>query len=291
MKDQAPPRIEVLHSEMAEVVASDARFEAIATGLRFTEGPVWLPRREILVFSDIPANRLYRWTSAEGLAVFREPSQNANGNTLDLEGRLVTCEHGSRLVTRGEPDGRVTILAGRHQGGRLNSPNDIVFKRDGTAWFTDPPYGLGDRAKEQPGNYVFRLDPGAVEPVPVVTDFLMPNGLCFSPDERLLYIADSSHERHHVRRFRVKAGNQLEDDGVFATIVPHVPDGMRVDAQGRLFCTAGDGVQVFRPDGTLVGKFLTPQTAANCCFGEREGRTLFITATSSVWRVELKRGT
>ena len=180
------------------------------------------------------------------------------------------------------------MLAERYGGRLLNSPNDAVVKSDGTIWFTDPPYGIEDHQKEQAGNYVFRLDPGAAEPVPVCTDFLMPNGLCFGPGESLLYVADSSGERHHIRRFRVTSANELEDDGVFTVIEPHVPDGIRADAQGRLYSTAGDGVQVFRPDGKLIGKFLTPEVAANCCFGGPDGRSLFITATSSVWMVGLK---
>jgi len=164
----------------------------------------------------------------------------------------------------------------------------VVVKRDGTIWFTDPPYGIKLEEREQDGHYVFRLDPGAAEPVIVADDFLMPNGLNFSPDEEFLYIDDSSGERDNIRRFRVTAANMLEDDGVFTVIEPHGPDGMRVDAQGRIFSTAGDGVQVFRADGTMIGKFLTPETAANCCFGGAEEPALFITARTSVWRVPLR---
>jgi gluconolactonase len=285
---RSTPRIEILDPEMKTIVDPAAPFTAVASGLKFTEGPAWLPRTREWVFSDIPGDTIYAWSRVGGLRVFRTPSHRANGNTTDREGRLITCEHGARRVTRTEPDGSVTVLAAHHAGRRLNSPNDAVVKSDGTLWFTDPPYGIKPDEKEQPGNHVYRLDPGAAEPVAVATDFLMPNGLCFSPDESRLYVADSSSERHHVRRLRVTRSNALEDDGVFAAVAPHVPDGIRMDAAGRLYSTAGDGVQAFRPDGTLIGKFLTPQVAANCCLGGPAGNELLITATTSVWLVALR---
>jgi gluconolactonase len=280
--------IKIIDPEMESIVAPDAAFEQIAAGMQFTEGPVWMPRERKLVYSDIPADRMYQWSPEDGLSIFREPSHHANGNILDNEGRLITCEHGSRRVTRTEPDGSVVVLAERYAGRRLNSPNDVVVKRDGTIWFTDPPYGIKPEEREQDGHYVFRLDPGATEPVIVADDFIMPNGLNFSPDEAFLYIDDSSRKRGNIRRFRVTEQNALEDDGVFTVIDPHGPDGMRVDSAGRIFSTAGDGVQVFRADGTMIGKFLTPETAANCCFGGAEEPALFITARTSVWRVPLR---
>jgi len=288
MNQTIPPSIVILDPEMESIVDPNAEFEQIASGMRFTEGPVWLPDRQVFVYSDIPASKMYCWTRPGGLGVFREPSNKANGNTLDNQGRQLTCEEETRRLTRTEPDGTITVLADRYQGRKLNSTNDVVVKRDNTIWFTDPTYGLRGRPSEQPGNYVYRLDPGASEPVPVATDFAEPNGLCFSPDEQFLYIADSHVGRHLIRRFRVTKSNGLEDDGLFAVITPHIPDGMRIDSKGRIFTTAGDGVQVFRPDGTMVGKFLTPQVAANCCFGGADGKSLFITASSSVWRVALQ---
>jgi len=283
----AKPVVEVCDPGMLDVIDPHAQVQPVATNLKFTEGPVWLPGAQTLLFSDIPANTIYQWTPAAGLSVFRSPSHNANGNILDREGRLITCEHGARRVTRTETNGTVTVLTAAYRGRAFNSPNDAVVKRDGTIWFTDPPYGLGTRDKEQDGNYVFRLDPGAAEPVIVARDFVMPNGLCFSPDESMLYIADSGAPRH-IRRFRVTATNTLKDDGVFAAITPGAPDGIRVDARGRLFSTAGDGVHVFSPSGTLLGKIHTYESAANCCFGGPDGATLFITARTSVWRITLK---
>jgi len=219
--------------------------------------------------------------------VFRKPSRNANGNTTDLEGRLLTCEHGSRTLTRTEPDGTVTTLAATYGGKRLNSPNDVVVKRDGTIWFTDPPYGIRPEQSEQPANYVFRLDPGAREPVPVAGDFSRPNGLCFSPDEKLLYIADSDPKIHHVRVFHVESDNTLRGGEVFVVLGAGVPDGMRMDTEDRLYCTSSEGVHVFSPEARLLGKIVTPQTAANCTFGGADNRTFFITASTQVWRVRL----
>jgi len=219
--------------------------------------------------------------------VWRKPSHHANGNTVDLEGRLVTCEHGSRRVTRTERDGSVTVLAATHGGKRLNSPNDVVVKSDGSIWFTDPPYGIKPEEKEQAGNFVFRLDPGAEEPVVVADGFSMPNGLYFSPAEETLYVADSDQEVAHVRQFAVQKYGTLGPGDVLAKGTPGIPDGLRTDAEGRVFVSLGDGVQVFAPDGRLLGKIRTPETAANCAFGGEGKRTLFITAVSTVWAVEL----
>ncbi len=271
---------------MRDLLLPDSSVEQVAAGMRFTEGPVWVPAENCLLFSDMPANSIMRWAPGEGASTWREPSHNANGNTLDLQGRLLTCEHGSRRLTRTEPDGTITVLASTYAGKKLNSPNDVVVKSDGTIWFTDPPYGIQKEQVEQEHNYVFRLDPGATEPVPVASDFGMPNGLCFSPDEKVLYIADSS-DRHHVRRFTVNPDNTLSGGEVFAVIDQGVPDGMRCDEEGRLYSTAGDGVHVFAPSGELVGRILTPESAANCAFGGSGGDTLYITARTSLYSVRL----
>jgi len=284
------PRIETVDPAFDRVVAPDAEISCIAEGLEFTEGPQWMASEGegYLVFSDIPADTLYRWDEAGGLSVLRRPSYHANGNTVDTEGRLVTCEHGSRRVTRTEKDGTVTAMATTYGGKRLNSPNDVVVARDGAVWFTDPPYGIKESEREQPANHVFRLGPGAEEPVPVADDFARPNGLCFSPDESLLYIADSDHARTHVRQFRVREGKALAGGEVFATVDPPAPDGIRVDVDGRLYVTAGDGVQVFGTDGSLLGKVLLPERPTNCAFGGPGHTTLFITARPKVYAVVLK---
>jgi gluconolactonase len=281
------PDILILREDFRALLRPGAAVTCIATGFQFTEGPVWLADQGCLVFSDIPAGILYRWEPGVGHAVWRKPSHHANGNTTDLQGRLISCQHGTRTVTRTDRDGRVTTLARSFRGKPLNSPNDVVVKRDGTIWFTDPPYGIRPDQVEQAANRVYRLDPGAAEPVAVCEDFTRPNGLCFSPDERLLYVANSDGPFHHVRRFAVGPGNTLSGGEVFRVIDPGVPDGMRVDADGRLWSTAGDGVQVFAPDGAHIGTISTPQVAANCAFGGPGLRTLFITAVSSVWALEL----
>ncbi len=276
---------EIVEREFEEVVGAGSEPRKIADGFEFTEGPVWFEGG--LVFSDVPGDTIYRWTEGDGLSVWRRPSHQANGNTVDLEGRLVTCEHGSRRVTRTERDGSVTVLAATYRGKRLNSPNDVVVKSDGTIWFTDPPYGIDPEEREQPANFVFRLDPGAEEPVVVADDFSMPNGLCFSPDEETLYIADSDQEVAQVRQFAGQKYGTLGPGGTWVEVASGTPDGIRTDAAGRVYVSAGNGVQVFHPDGRLLGKIETPETAANCAFGGPGKRTLFITAVSSVWAVEL----
>jgi gluconolactonase len=288
-KEPAPgARIEILDPAMNALLAPGAAVRLLGDAFQFTEGPAWLPwEGGVLVFSDIPADTLYRWTETAGLAVFRKPSHNANGNTTDPEGRLVTCEHGSRTVTRTAPDGTVVTLASAYKGKKLNSPNDVVVRSDGTVWFTDPPYGIKPAEQEQPANYVFRLDPGAAEPVAVADDFIRPNGLCFSPDEKFLYVADS--DRSHIRRFRVTGPGApgLAEGEVFAKIQPTGPDGIRCDADGRLYVTAGDGVHILGPDARLLGKIRLPVQPANCTFGGPDRRTLFITARTHLYAVTL----
>ncbi|HUW10864.1 MAG TPA: SMP-30/gluconolactonase/LRE family protein [Anaerolineae bacterium] len=275
----------IIEKEFEDVVGAGSELRKIAEGFEFAEGPTWF--EEGLVFSDIPGDTIFRWTEGEGVSVWRKPSHHANGNTVDLEGRLITCEHGSRRVTRTERDGSVTVLAATYGGKRLNSPNDVVVRSDGTIWFTDPPYGIEAGEKEQPANFVFRLDPGAEEPVVVADDFSMPNGLCFSLNEKTLYVADSDVEVAHVRRFAVQKYGTLGPGGTWVEVALGIPDGLRRDAAGRVYVSAGNGVQVFAPDGRLLGKIRTPEMAANCAFGGAGGRTLFITAVSAVWAVEL----
>ncbi len=282
---------EVRSPEFRAILAPDSEVEKLAEGFEFTEGPCWVAAGGYLLFSDIPHSRIMRWSPTEGVSVWRDASNQTNGNTLDREGRLISCEHRGRRVTRTEKDGAITVLADRHAGGKLNSPNDVVVKSDGTIWFTDPPYGLTmwvdpPLQREQAKDYVFRLDPGAGGPTLVADDLDKPNGLCFSPDERRLYIADSS-ARRHIRVFEVGADNTLQGGQVFAAIDPGGPDGMRCDTQGRLYSTAGDGVHVFNPGGQLLGKIKCPLTPANCTFGGPGKRTLFLTARTALFAVRL----
>jgi len=274
--------------EFDKVVAPDAKLTKLAGDMKFTEGPVWLDQDGgFLVFSDIPANELKQWTTKGGLKTFRQPSQNANGNTLDRAGKLVTCEHSSRRVSLQEKDGTVRTLVDRFDGKKFNSPNDAVVKSDGTVWFTDPPYGLSKgETKEQDDNYVYRFDPKTKTIMLAAKEFDMPNGLCFAPDEKKLYVADSGKPRH-IRVFDVQPDGTLTGGAVFCQIDKGGPDGIRCDASGRIFSSAGDGIHVFSPDGKLIGRILVPESPANLCFGGADGQTLFITARTSLYSISL----
>lgn len=273
-------------AEFRRIVGPDAELRRVATGMKFTEGPVWWAARQMLVFSDIPANELKSWSAVDGLQTFRKPSFNANGNTVDLEGRLVTCEHSGRRVSRLEADGKFQTVVDRYHGKRFNSPNDVVVMSDGSLWFTDPDYGLAkDAPREIDGCHVYRFQPADGSVKLVAKDFDKPNGLCFSPDESRLYVADSGAPSH-IRVFKVGADGTLEDDGpVLCRIDVGVPDGIRCDTAGRIFSSAGDGVQIFNPAGALIGKILVPEAAANLCFGGEDGKTLFITARTSLYAI------
>ena len=277
-------------------VLGNAPLKKLAGGFDWVEGPVWFGDHECLLFSDIPNNRILRWSQALGITTFREPSSFSNGNTRDREGRLVTCEHGTRRVTRTEHDGAITVIADRYEGRRLNSPNDVVVASDGAIWFTDPHYGIGSdyegmRAEQELPCNVYRVDPlsGAVRAV--LTDFNCPNGLAFSPDERRLYVADTgrmfSDDPRHIRAFDVGTDWSLSGGDVFHVIAPGCADGMRVDAAGNLWSSAGDGVHCLAPDGRRLGRILVPETVSNICFGGRHGHRLFITATTSLYAVSL----
>lgn len=275
-------------AEFRKAVAPDAKLERLATGMQFTEGPVWVAASGgYLVFSDIPADELKKWTSQNGLTTFRKPSQNANGNTVDREGRLLTCEHSGRRVSRLEADGQLQMVVDRFDGKKLNSPNDVAVKSDGTIWFTDPDYGLGGKPHDYEGCFVFRFDPKAKALAVLATDFDKPNGICFSPDEKRLYVADSG-KPHHIRVFDVQVDGTVKGGAVFCQIDNGLPDGIRCDAAGRVWSSAGDGVHIFAPDGKLIGKILVPETPANLCFGGADGRTLFITARKSLYAISVQ---
>lgn len=280
-------------AEFARCIAPGAKVEKIADGFVFTEGPTWIKQGGYLVFSDIPQNEMKRWSAAEGVTVFRRPSQNTNGNTTDLAGRLLSCEHSGRRVAIQDASGKLTTLVDSCDGKKFNSPNDVVVKSDGTVWFTDPEYGLKTNpttkkkeGKEQAGNFVFRHDPKSGRTTAVIKDFVQPNGLAFSPDEKKLYVADSGEPRH-IRVFTVAADGSVAGGAVFCTIDKGGPDGIRVDVAGRVWSSTGDGVQIFGPDGRLIGRILLPESAANLCFGGDDGKTLFMTARKSLYAVKV----
>lgn len=290
-----PEHLKVIEPSFSNLVHPTAKLEQIATGFTWTEGPVWFGDHDCLLFSDIPSQRMMRWSESTGVSVFRQPSYFNNGNTRDKVGRLIGCRHGTRDVVRTEIDGSLTVLASTYEGKRLNSPNDVVVSSDGAIWFTDPTYGImssfeGYRAEpEQSARNVFRLDPATGDLRAVVSDFHQPNGLAFSLDERRLYIAESglSHDPDVppvIRQFDVD-GATLTDKGVFCSLDAGFPDGFRFDTSGNLWTSAGDGVHCFAPDGTLLGKILIPEQVSNLCFGGTHRQRLFITATTSVFSI------
>jgi gluconolactonase len=240
-----------------------------------------------LIFSDIPANILYAYAPGKGHRIWRRPSDHSNGNTVDRQGSLISCQHGTRTVTKTIADGSRVIIASHYQGKRLNSPNDVVVTRDGSIWFTDPPYGITEQDIEQSAHRVYRVPPTGGEPIAVYEEASRPNGLCFNLDESLLYLADSDSAYHHIRRFRVTDKKELVGGEIFCEIHPGVPDGIRCDEYGNLWATAGDGVHVFAPDGRLLGKIVLPQVASNCTFGGVDRQTLYITAIGALWSISL----
>lgn len=286
---------EVLDPRFSRFVMGNAPVKKLATGFDWAEGPVWFGDHGCLLFSDIPNDRILRWTP-DGISTFRAPANFTNGHTRDREGRLVSCEHGQRRVTRTEHDGRITVIADAHAGKRLNSPNDVVVARDGAIWFTDPHYGImtdyeGFKAPSEQPCHVYRVDPsGAIEAV--ITDMMCPNGLAFSPDETRLYVADTGRmftdDAQHIRVFDMVAGRPC-NGRVFHSVQPGCADGIRVDTDGNLWSSAGDGVHCLSPEGELLGKILVPEVVSNICFGGRAKHRLFITATTSLYAVTLNR--
>jgi gluconolactonase len=293
------PDVESLDKRFTYTVGN-AAIERIASGCRWCEGPVYFRDLRCLIWSDVANNRLMRWNEENGaVSVFREPSNYANGNTRDNEGRLITCEQDSRRLTRTEHDGRITVLTDRYQGKPLNSPNDVVVSTDGAIWFTDPGYGiLGNyessqqRPFELPTN-VYRLDPHTGAATVVADDFARPNGLAFSPDESRLYVIDSgSAGGGHMRVFDVDRG-RLRNSRIFAQFGPGITDGVRTDVGGNVWCSYGwgdareDGVRCLAPNGDLIGKIHLPETTANLTFGGPKKSRLFICASTSVYSLYL----
>lgn len=289
---------EIIDPSFRACLIGHARVERLWTGARWSEGPVWFAPGRFLVWSDIPNNRMLRFDETDGsVSVFRQPSNNSNGNTVDREGRLITCEHLTRRVTRTEHDGSVTVIADAFDGKRLNSPNDVVVKSDGSIWFTDPSYGIlmdyeGERADSEIGAcHVYRVDPSG-RIARVTDDYVKPNGLAFSPDETELFIADTgiTHDADgpkHIRRHSVQADGTLSGGEVFATCTVGLFDGFRFDRAGRIWSSASDGVHCIDPSGNLIGKILIPEPVANVCFGGPKLNRLFICGTTSLYAVYL----
>ena len=294
------PAVEVVDPRFSKYQILSAAVERLFTGARWAEGPVWIGDGGYLLFSDIPNNRILRWLEETGeVTVFRSPSNYSNGNCRDRQGRLLTCEHDTRRLTRTEYDGTVSVLMDGFQGKKLNAPNDVVVHSDGGIWFSDPGYGImsnyeGHKAAfELPAN-VYRLDPKTRVATVVVGDMVKPNGLCFSPDEKLLYIVDTGIPKHPgdpipIRVYDVVDGVRLANGRMFVNMSPGFSDGIRCDVDGNVWSAAGwggdgfNGVHIFAPDGTLIGKIHLPETCANLCFGGAKRDRLFMTASQSLY--------
>ena len=294
------PAVEVLDPRFASYRLGNAAIERLYTGARWLEGPVWFGDSRSLVFSDIPNNRMLRYCEITNeVTSFRTPSNNSNGNTRDRQGRLVTCEHLTRRVTRTEHDGSITVLIDQFEGKPLNAPNDVVVHSDGAVWFTDPGYGIlmnyeGQRAEAELPTRVYRLDTATGAATVVADDLVKPNGLCFSPDESRMYVSDSaiSHDPNapgHVRVFDVVDGRKLLGGRVFADMSPGFADGMRTDRDGNLWSSRGwagagtDGVHCLTPDGDLIGRIILPEPCSNLCFGGVRKNRLFMTSSQSLY--------
>jgi gluconolactonase len=294
------PAVEIVDPSFAKYKVGNAAVERLYTGARWAEGPVWFGDGRYLLFSDIPNNRMLRWLEDTGeVSVFRSPSNYSNGNYRDREGRLLTCEHDSRRLTRTEHDGTITVLMDHFQGKQLNAPNDLAVHSDGAIWFTDPGYGImsnyeGHKASFELSANVYRLDPKTREATVVASDMDKPNGICFSPDERKLYIVDTGEPKHPgdphpIRVYDVEDGVRLKRGRMFANMSPGSSDGIRCDVDGNVWSAAGwagegfNGVHVFSPDGKLIGRIHIPETCANLCFGGAKKNRLFMAASQSLY--------
>jgi gluconolactonase len=285
--------VEIRDPKFKSVVGESVEFERLANGFLFTEGPLWHPKEKFLLFSDMPGDHMRKWTKG-GVSTFRKPCAQSNGLTWDREGRVIVCEHATSRLTRLENDGRVTVLASHHDGKELNSPNDVVVKSDGGIYFTDPTYGRMEyygnpRPTQLAFRGVYRVEPEVKKLTLLADDFGQPNGLCFSLDEKRLFVNDT--ERRHIRVFDVKSDGTLAGGSIWAETTGEgkgAPDGMKIDTQGNIYCCGPGGVHVFGPDAACLGVIQTPEVAANFCFGDDDFRGLYVTASNSLYRLRVK---
>jgi gluconolactonase len=293
------PELVIDDPRLLDLLDPEARVERLGGDAIWSEGPVYLPAEDAVIWSDIPNNRILRWEAGSGqVSVEAESVEFTNGRVLDLQGRVVACSHGRRAIERTEPDGTTGVLVDRWNGVRLNSPNDVVVKSDGTIWFTDPAYGIIQAHEGHPGereyddHWVFRFDPATGILEPVVLDVEEPNGLAFSPDESLLYVSDTSvglgrdsRDGHHIRVYEVFGGRRVKNGRVFAAIEPGLADGFRVDTAGNVWTSSADSVQIYAPDGVRLGAVPVPEVIANVCFGGPDRSTLYIAASTGLYRL------
>jgi gluconolactonase len=281
--------LEVKSNNFYNLISPQTRIKKVATGFKFTEGPVWIRESQNLLFSDIFGNKIYQLNRRNKVTIFRENSHNSNGLTLDGQGRLIACEHGTRRLTRTEKDGSITVLADQFAGKKLNSPNDVVVRSDGLIYFTDPPYGIKSEAQEQPCQGVYCYNPQNHSLTLVADDFDHPNGLAFSLNETLLYIDDST--RHHLRVFDVNNNGTLKNSRIFAQLkmdTEGCPDGMKIDSQGNIYCTGAGGIWVFDGLGNHLGMIVIPEIPANLAWGDDDWKSLYITARTSIYKLRVK---
>jgi gluconolactonase len=289
--------VEIIDPRFEALLLDNAALEVLATGFRWIEGPVWMGDAGCLLFQDLPRNRTHRWIEDVGLSIYRAPSQYANGQARDRQGRLIACSHLDRCLYRTEFDGALTKLVDRHVGKRLNAPNDVVVRADGTIWFTDPLYGISNdyegarQVSEQPPA-LYAYDPASGEICAKATDFAGPNGLAFSPDERVLYVSETGDQmrpepKQVIRRFNVTESGDLTGGQPFHKISPGYCDGLKVDENGHIWASAADGVHCLDADGELLGRILVPERVANLCFGGPAGNRLFIAGSTSLYAMFL----
>ena len=279
--------------KFSEIVPEGAKLEKLATGFIFTEGPVWDAANECLFFSDIPGNKMRKWTKDKGIEIFRDPSGKSNGLAFDKQGRLIACEHANRRVSRTEKDGTIVTIADKYEGKLLNSPNDVIMKSDGSIYFSDPPYGLtaefGNLGEQElPFQGVYRLSPDGKTLTLLADDFEKPNGLAFSPNESILYINDT--DRAHVRVFDVNRDGTISNGRIFVELEGEKEgnvDGMKIDSEGNVYVTGPAGIWVFDPSGNKLGVIEVPEVAANLAWGDEDWKTLYITGSTSLYRIRM----